>query len=103
MDHVYTSKAIADVIMTRKIQNSATDHLPVLVDYSLDLTKLKFQHTVTKGSFRNFTRELWNTCLSQQDWLDVEDCEDVNDMVNVFNGNIRHTKYWVRPFLIFYI
>ena len=36
-DHVYTSKAIADLVSTRKIQNSATEHLPVLVDYGVGL------------------------------------------------------------------
>ena len=35
IDHVYTSKAIVDLIRARKIQNSATDHLPVLVDYEI--------------------------------------------------------------------
>ena len=33
LDHVYTSETIENLIKTRKTQNSATDHLPVLVDY----------------------------------------------------------------------
>ena len=71
-------------------QNSATDHLPVLVDYSLDIAKLNFQRTITKRSYRNFSKENWNKCLAEQDWLDVEDCHEVDDMVDVFNRNIKN-------------
>ena len=103
LDHVYTSKVIVDLVKTRKIQNSATDHLPVLVDYNLDFKKRKFQHTVTKRSFKNFTKELWNDCLSQQDWLDVSECEDVNGMVEVFNENIKKALDLAAPVKTFKI
>ena len=88
LDHVYSSLVIKDSIKISKIQNSATDHLPVLVHYNLDLTKARFQHTITKRSFKNFSKEVWNASLARQDWSDVENCEDVNEMVSVFDENV---------------
>ena len=70
------------------MKNSSSDHLPVVTSYSLDINKLRYRHTITKISFKDFNKERWNDALAQQDWLDVDECEDVNDMVTVFNNNM---------------
>ena len=58
LDHVYTSKIIKDCIKIEKIQNGASDHLPVLAHYSLDLNKIRYKHTVKKEASRTSLREL---------------------------------------------
>ena len=61
------------------------------------------QHSVTKRSYKNFTKELWNNCLAQEDWLDVTECEEVNDMVEVFNQNIKNALDKAAPLKTFKI
>ena len=46
---------------------------------------MKYTHSITKRSFKNFTVNSWNESLAQQDWLEVDDEEDVNGMVTQFN------------------
>ena len=103
LDHVYTSMVIKDCIETKKLLNSSSDHLPVLTAYSLNTTKLRYCHTVTKRSYKDFTKENWNAALAQQDWLDVEESSGVNQMVNVFNLNIQAALDQVAPVRTFKI
>ena len=97
IDHVYSSLPLDNCIKLNKLANSSSDHLPVLVSYSLDLTKLRYSHTVTKRSFKNFTKEIWNEALSNQDWLDVDEADDVNKMVDIFNANVQAALDQVAP------
>ena len=103
LDHVYTSMVIKDCIETKKLLNSSSDHLPVLTAYSLNTTKLRYCHAVTKRSYKDFTMENWNAALAQQDWLDVEESSGVNQMVNVFNLNIQAALDQVAPVRTFKI
>ena len=103
LDHVYTSESIKECIKIEKIKNSSSDHLPVVINYSLDLKKIRHKFSVTKRSFKNFTKEGWNRCLAEQEWLDVDDCEDVNQMVNMFNDNIERALDQIAPVKTFQI
>ena len=42
LDHVYSSQTIRNLVQVKKLNNSATDHLPVIVNYKLDLSKVKY-------------------------------------------------------------
>ena len=97
LDHVYNSKTIEKSVSVKVHPNSSTDHLPVIVKYSLDLTKVRYKRSITKRSFKNFTKETWNEALDQEDWYDVEDCDDVNEMVEVFAANINRALDKVAP------
>ena len=97
LDHVYTSEILKDRVQVTKLQNSATDHLPVIVKYRIEAVKVIHKHTITKRSFKGFTTESWNSCLAQQDWFTVEDCENVDDMVEAFNNNIIRALDAVAP------
>ena len=103
LDHAYTSITIRNTTTIRKIQNSSSDHLPVLVDYKLDLKKSKYTHSVTKRSFKNFNKDTWNSALEEQDWLDVEESEGVHHMVDVFDRNIQAALDIVAPVRTFKI
>jgi hypothetical protein len=58
---------------------------------------VRYKRSVTKRSFKNFTKETWNEALDQEDWYDVEDCDDVNEMVEVFAANINRALDKVAP------
>jgi exonuclease III len=105
LDHVYTSRTIEDCIKTRKILYSSSDHLPVTTTYSLDMRKLRYNHMVTKRSYKGFTKEKWNKALEKQDWLDVEECSEsgVDQMVKVFDRNIQAALDQVAPVRTFKI
>ena len=103
LDHVYSSLPLDNCIKINKLTNSSSDHLPVLLSYSLDLTKLSYSHSVTKRSYKNFTEEKWNEALSKRDWIDVEEAENVTDMVDIFNANIQAALNEIAPVKTFKI
>jgi hypothetical protein len=97
LDHAYTSETIRDCVVCNKLANSSSDHLPVTVNYRLDVAKVRFTHSVTKRSFKNFTNANWNESLTQEDWLDVEEAAGVNEMVSIFNVKIKSALDRVAP------
>ena len=69
LDHVYNSVTINEAITVKTHQNSSTDHLPVIIRYSLNLAKVTYKRSLTKRSFKKFTKEVWNEALEQEDWV----------------------------------
>jgi len=103
IDHVYSSLAIRRSLTVKKILNSATDHLPVAVQYSLDLTKVSYQRQITKRSFKNFNKEIWNENLAKQNWAEIEYCLDVDEMVTLFDNNVKRALDLAAPVKTFKI
>ena len=103
LDHVYSSDVIEDCIKCEKMKNSSSDHLPVMVSYNLDTKKVWYKRSITKRSFKNFTKEKWNASLAAQDWLDIEDHTDVDLMVRDFNAKIKDALDLVAPVRTFKI
>ena len=103
LDHVYSSDIIEDCVKCEKMKNSSSDHLPVMVSYNLDTKKVWYKRSITKRSFKNFTKEKWNASLAKQDWLDVEDYTDVDLMVGDFNEKIEKALDLVAPVRTFKI
>ena len=88
LDHVYSSETIEKSVRVRKLPTSSTDHLPVLISYSLDKNKVEYKRAITKRSYKNFTKERWNTCLAKQNWNEIDECQGVNEMVDIFDKNV---------------
>jgi hypothetical protein len=97
IDHVYSSEIIKGSIKVKKLPNSATDHLPVITQYSLDKNKVKYKHSITKRSYKTFTKERWNKSQASQDWSGLNKCEGVDQMVNIFDKNIAEALNEVVP------
>ena len=97
LDHVYNSVIIKDRITVNKLQNSSSDHLPVKIKYNMDTKKTSHKKSITKRSFKNFTKERWNEALEEEDWLDVEECEEVDEMVSIFTKNVTRALDKVAP------
>ena len=100
LDHVYNSDTIEGAIQVKKLQTSATDHLPVIISYSLDKNKVKYKHSITKRSYKHFTKENWNHSLESQDWSRIGDCENVDEMVAKFDANIEAALNEVAPIIM---
>ena len=80
LDHIYSSKNLK--IKTSKLENSSTDHLPIIAEIKLnikDKTKVK-NKTLIKRSMKNFTHTRWMECLSKQRWESIGETENVNEM-----------------------
>ena len=105
LDHVYSSKKLKNQITPSKIENSSTDHLPVMVTLNTDekLDKSKFKRKITKRSMKNFSVASWNQCLANKDWSKIDDCTDVNEMVSIFTEKINETLDEVTPIKTFTI
>ena len=90
LDHVYSSETIQALINVKKLPNSATDHLPVISAYSLDKNKVIFKHSITKRSFKDFTKENWNESLARQNFkVKIFTTKLINYMTN---AKIWHQK-----------
>jgi hypothetical protein len=74
-----------------------------MVSYNLDKNRVRYTHSVTKRSFKKFTKEAWNESLAKQDWLDVENHTDVNLLVEEFNEKIKKALDLVAPVKTFKI
>ena len=105
LDHVYLSNEIRNSVSVKKLTNSSTDHLPVIIkvktNHSSD--KSKFKRKVTKRSFKKFTIEIWNACLANKNWSLIEVCSDVNEKVKLFSQYIEETLDEVAPIKTFSI
>ena len=60
-----------------------------------------FSRKVTKRCLRNFTEENWNNCLNNKDWRDLEDCNTVDEMVEIFTKNTNVALDEVAPYKSF--
>ena len=71
-----------------KLENSATDHLPIAAEVTRMEGKNMRNKVVVKGSMKNFTKENWNRSLAKGEWEKIGQTEDVNVMAEVLNEQI---------------
>ena len=74
LDHVYITTRDEDQIQARKLENSATDHLPIIVSLRTDIDFRQTKENkpmIRKRSFKNFTQTRWIDALRNQDWSKV--------------------------------
>ena len=58
---------------------------------------LPFPRQINKRSLENFSEEVWNDCLDMQDWSGLENCESMDEMVDIFSININNALDKVAP------
>ena len=107
LDHVYLSLDLVPSTKCHKLENSATDHLPIVASTIL-LTKtnhnFKTQKAVTKRSMKNFTQTRWIDCLLNKDWTKVTAAAGVEQKVEEFTNQVNlaldecapHKKFKIR-------
>ena len=52
---------------------------------------------------KDFTEEKWNACLDNQDWSGLEECNTVEEMVDIFTTNTNKALDIVVPFKNFQV
>ena len=70
-----------------------------------DLIKyeLKYERKITKRSFKTFNKDSWNVSLAKQDWSELENCGDVDEMGSIFDVNVLAALNEVAPIKTFTI
>ena len=58
---------------------------------------------MTKRSFKNFSVKAWNESLSKKNWAIINECPNVDAMVEIFNKNIEDSLNELAPVKTFSI
>ena len=88
LDHIYYSPTFENKLAIKSLKNSASDHLPIVCEIRSIPKMLPYTHQITKRCLKNFSEERWNEKLDMQDWSELEVCETVDEMVDIFSDNI---------------
>ena len=103
LDHIYVSEELRPNMDFYKLDNSATDHLPIVA--CMDLTaKTKTnagQKTIRKRSMKDFTKTRWIDCLRNRDWSRVAELVDVNKKTKEFTNQINEALDECAPYKLF--
>ena len=78
IDHVYNSCNMTNKITINKLDNSSSDHVPVVVRLESAQKHKIYTKKITKRSLKNFSQENWNKSLASKNWSKLEKCTDVN-------------------------
>ena len=83
LDHIYMSESLLSKSVTKKLNNSATDHLPILTSLVASKTKKKEESgSFLKRSMKNFTKTRWLDCLRARNWDRIYQLTDVNEQTS---------------------
>ena len=98
LDHIYYSSAFENKIVTTTIKNSSSDHLPVVCEVRSLPKVMPYSRQIMKRCLKKFTDERWNECLSSQDWSGLENCEAVDEMVDIYTINTEKALDEIAPY-----
>ena len=88
IDHIYVSGELEERIYTKKLEESSTDHLPIMVGVKTREKRKAEQKFVRKRCMKNFTQEKWKLQLAMKNWEKIGETEDVNEMAQHFNEKV---------------
>jgi hypothetical protein len=109
IDHVYASKSVSQRISKiRTLDNSSSDHYPVLVNYQAgrDVTnnnKNSYKKKITKRSLKIFSDDKWNEILNKKDWSKLDDTQNLDDMVVAFTNMVTESLDEIAPIKSFMV
>ena len=78
IDHVYNSHRISKKLTINKLNNNASDHLPVLVKYEPNNTSAMYTKGITKRSLIFFSKDKWIEILNRKDWSKLNASENID-------------------------
>ena len=85
LDHIYASETIKNSLKTHKLDNSATDHLPIIACFETNKAmrnKSCPKAPVYKRSMKNFNKTRWIDCLRTRNWENINNITDLNEQTN---------------------
>ena len=104
IDHVYLSQNLVNIVDSYKLDNSATDHLPIVtvVKVSKQLnTNTDNKKPIRKRSMKDFNQTRWIDCLRNRDWKKVTNLEDVNEKTMELTNQINQALDECAPYKLF--
>ena len=102
LDHIYFSTNTNQSVEFYKLDNSATDHVPIIAELNLN-TKAErkpdpSQKTIRKRSMKNFTKKRWIDCLRNRDWSSIYQIEDVEGKTSELTKQINEALDECAPY-----
>ena len=91
LDHVYITTSDEHRIRAKKLENSATDHLPIVVSIKTERTYDPTQDKKTqimKRSFRDFNKTRWVDALRNQDWSEMSSTNGIEAKTRDFTNRV---------------
>ena len=82
LDHIYVTNELKTKILAKKLDNSATDHVPIMLSLTkpeVNLTTKANRPPVVKRSMKNFTRTRWIDALRNQGWTSLTATPDIEE------------------------
>ena len=98
LDHIYVSQDLEKKIKTRKLEESSTDHLPIIAELENGPEKKKKPRIIVRRSMKNFTQKKWTECLAMKRWEIIGKTEDVEEMAKFFNKAVVEALDECAPF-----
>ena len=80
LDHIYMRLNDENQHNIRKLKNSSTDHVPIVITVSKQISNESHFKSITKRSYKNFSSESWNDILSKKKW---DGCEINNESCQI--------------------
>ena len=88
IDHVYLSSELFQDTQTSKLENSASDHLPIVAAIKIPKREKLKARTITKRSLKDFTKTKWTSCLTIQRWEDIGETNNLDEMTNKLTRHV---------------
>ena len=91
LDHIYMTTSMENKTRTRKLDTSAMDHLPIVVnieDHSSFKTKTTQDQPVFHRSMKNFNKTRWIDALRNRDWSTMSALPDIDEKTTEFTNQI---------------
>ena len=104
LDHVYASESILLKLRTFKLDNSATDHLPIVATFMTNQPKWKNNGTkspILKRSMKNFTKTRWIDCLRAKNWDRIAQLQDINEQTSELSKELNLALDECAPYKLF--
>ena len=84
LDHIYYSQDLTNRIQTKTLNESSSDHLPILAQIKINEKRKTEQKTVMKRTMKNVTAKIWNDSLANRNWECLGETEDPDEMAKLF-------------------
>ena len=103
LDHIYVSNELSKTMEYFKLDNNATDHVPIVARVKMTNKKEDTvrQKTILKRTMKDFTKTRWLDCLRNRDWSEVFALQDVNKKTEAFTNIIDSALDECAPFKSF--
>ena len=90
LDHIYMSESLLPRATTKKLDNTATDHLPIFANFTSTKTSTKKNGgSILKRSMKDFTKTRWLDCLRARNWDGISSQADVHEQTAAITKEIN--------------